>query len=88
MTHENIGSEYVHLALALDQHLPGYVDAYFGPSDWQAQAKTDGPRPLPELAQRASRLATAVANTDTLDSQRKDFLTRHVLAMQTSLRLL
>lgn len=88
MTHETIGSEYVRLALALDQHLPGYVDAYFGPPDWQEQANTEGPRPLPKLAQQASRLAAAVANADTLDNQRKEFLTRHVLAIQTSLRLL
>jgi hypothetical protein len=88
MTHESVGEEYVRLALAIDQHLPGYVDAYFGPPAWQEQAKTDGPRPLPELAQQASRLAIAIANADTLDHQRQEFLARHVLAMQTSLRLL
>jgi hypothetical protein len=88
MSHEVIGEEYVRLALALDQHMPGYVDAYFGPPEWQAQAKTDGPRPLPELAQKASGLAAAIANANTLDGQRKDFLARYVSAMQTSLRLL
>ena len=88
MSREIVGREYVRLALALDQHMPGYVDAYFGPPDWQEQAKTDGPRPLPELAQQASMLAVAIANADTLDNQRKEFLARHVLAMQTSLRLL
>lgn len=87
MSHEIIGEEYVRLALALDQHRPGYVDAYFGPPEWQEQAKTEGPRPLPALAQKALRLATAIAKADTLDDQRKDFLARHVLAMQTSLRL-
>src|SRR5687768_14460990 len=88
MSHEIVGREYVRLALALDQHMQGYVDAYFGPPDWQEQAKTDGPRPLPELVQQASMLAVAIANADTLDNQRKEFLARHVLAMQTSLRLL
>jgi len=88
MSRENVGREYVRLALALDQHLPGYIDAYFGPPDWQEQAKTEGPRPLPELAQQASMLAVEIANTDTLDNQRQEFLARHVLAMQTSLRLL
>lgn len=88
MTHESVGEAYVRLALALDQHLPGYVDAYFGPPAWQEQAKMEGPRPLPELAQQASRLAVAVANVDTLAIQRQEFLARHLLAMQTSLRLL
>lgn len=88
MTHETIGEAYVRLALALDQHLPGYVDAYFGPPEWQEQAKTEGPRPLPELAQQAAVLAAAVAAHGTLDSQRQEFLGRHVSAMQSSLRLL
>lgn len=88
MTHETVGEAYVRLALALDQHLPGYVDAYFGPPEWSEQAKTAGPRPLPELAQQAAALAAAVAADGTLDSQRQDFLTGHILAMQTSLRLL
>ena len=88
MSHEIVGSEYVRLALALDQHLPGYVDAYFGPPAWQEQAKTEGPRPLPDLAQQAARLAEDIANAGSMDNQRRDFLARHVLAMQTSLRLL
>lgn len=37
MTHENVGEEYVRLALALDQHLPGYVDAYW--SSWPGSAE-------------------------------------------------
>lgn len=88
MTPETIAEEYVRLALAIDQHMPGYVDAYCGPPDWQAQVKTDGLRPLPELAQRASQLAAAIASANPMDAQRKDFLARHVFAMQTSLRLL
>jgi hypothetical protein len=88
MPRETIAEEYVRLALAIDKHLPGYIDAYFGPPDWQAQAKSEGVIPLPELARRASLLAGAVANDNTMHDQRKDFLTRHVLSMQTSLRLL
>ena len=88
MPRETISEEYVRLALAIDQHLPGYIDAYFGPPDWQEQAKSEGLLPLPELARRVSSLADAIANSNAMDEQRKDFLTRHVLAMQTSLRLL
>ena len=32
MSTESIAEEYVRLALAIGQHLPGYIDAYFGPT--------------------------------------------------------
>jgi len=88
MSQDTIAEEYVRLALAIDGHLPGYVDAYFGPPDWKEQEKIEGLRPLSELARRASALATAIADDNTMDSQRRDYLAREVLAMRTSLRLL
>jgi hypothetical protein len=88
MTHDTIGEAYVRLALALDQHSQGYVDAYFGPPHWQEQANADGPPPLPALAQQAASLADLIANATTLDAARQSFLARQVAAMQTSIRLL
>ncbi len=83
----NVGREYVHLALAIDQHMPGYVDAYFGPPEWREQAQAQGARPLAELAAQAGQLAAALADT-AMSPQSKDFLTREVRAMQTTLRIL
>lgn len=88
MPAETIGSAYVQLALAIDQHMPGYVDAFFGPLEWQDRAKAAGPRPHAELARQASALAGAIADSGTLDTQRKEFLARQVVAMQASVRLL
>lgn len=88
MTTDPIGEEFLRLALAIDQHLPGYIDAYYGPSDWKTQAEAHGKLPLDGLKQRAAALATAIEDEGELDEQRRDFLARHVLAMQTSLRLL
>jgi len=88
MPNESLGEEYVRLALSINQHIPGYVDAYMGPTDWYDQAKTEGPLPLPELTRKADNLAATIATDGSLDAQRKDFLTRHVFAMQTSLHLL
>jgi len=85
---QEIGEAFIRLALALDQHLPGYIDSYSGPPDWQTQAKAAGPRPLAELAQITSTLATQISQDSTLNVQRKDYLARHVSAMQTSIRLL
>jgi hypothetical protein len=39
----------VKLQLAIGEKEEGYIDAYFGPPEWQAEAKL-APRPLPELA--------------------------------------
>ena len=79
---------FVQLALALEQHLPGYVDTYFGPPEWRAQSIAHGPRPIDELAQEAANLAATIEQEPIFDDQRRDYLSRHVMAMQTSLRLL
>lgn len=80
--------EYIRLGLALDEYMPGYVDSYFGPQEWRAQAKQDGKLPLQNLTERTARLANDIAQADGMDAQRKDFLARQVTAMQMSLRLL
>lgn len=85
---KKLGEEYIRLAFAIEEHLPGYVDAYFGPEEWKAEAKRDGKLPLRDLTGRAVRLADDVSQADEMDAQRKDFLTRQVRAMQMSLRLL
>jgi hypothetical protein len=83
-----IAQDYVQLALAIGQHIPGYVDAYYGPPEWADQVKAKGLRPADELAREASNLAAALADDTQMHSQRHDFLTRQVRAMQTSLRIL
>jgi hypothetical protein len=88
VTSEDAGEEYARLALAIDQHMPGYVDAYFGPPEWRDQVQQEGLRPLAELASRAATLASAVAGASAMDAQRRDFLARHIHAMQANLRLL
>ncbi|CAG0936026.1 hypothetical protein TFLX_04887 [Thermoflexales bacterium] len=83
-----IAQRFVQLALALEQHLPGYVDTYFGPPEWKEQSIATGPRPIDQLAQEAADLAAAIKQEPTFDDQRRDYLGRQVTAMQTSLRLL
>lgn len=80
--------EYIRLALALEEYLPGYVDSYFGPDEWKTQAKQAGKLPLGNLTERAARLANDISEADEMDAQRRDFLARQVRAMQMSLRLL
>jgi len=85
---QRLGEEYIRLGLAIEEYMPGYVDSYFGPQDWQAGAKQDGKLPLQNLTERTTRLANDISQADGMDAQRKDFLARQVTAMQMSLRLL
>jgi hypothetical protein len=86
--HQRSDEEFVKLALAIDEHLPGYVDSYFGPAEWQQEAKQAGKLPLPDLVHRVDELAMNVAEANDWDAQRKDFLLHQISAMQMSLRLL
>ena len=77
---DEIGQSYLTLALDLDRHVPGLVDAYFGPAELQAAAQTGEPRPLAELADRARQLQAALKPAG-YDPQRQDFLERQVSAL-------
>jgi hypothetical protein len=83
-----IPQRFVQLALALDRHIPGYIDAYFGPPELKEHSLAGDPRPIGELAQEATELAAAIEHEPTFADQRRDYLSRHVTAMQTSLRLM
>ena len=43
------------LVLAVGQHDPAYVDAYYGPPEWKAEAE-NGKRPLADIDADAARL--------------------------------
>lgn len=80
--------EYVRLALSINEHLPGYIDSYFGPSEWEQESKRAGKLAIPNLIQKADQLASHISQVADWDVQRKDFLAHQVSAMQMSLRLL
>lgn len=77
---DEIGRAYLLLALNLERHFEGFVDAYFGPPELKAQAQAGEPRPLEELADDARQLLAAVEAGDS-DPQRRDFLWRQTRAM-------
>ncbi|HLL30361.1 MAG TPA: hypothetical protein VK403_05135 [Allosphingosinicella sp.] len=87
-----IARDYVKLQLAVGEKEEGYIDAYFGPAEWQAEAKL-APRPLPELANRAGVLAVrlrslAVSRLDPTERRRRDFLLAQLKAASTRLRMM
>jgi hypothetical protein len=82
---DQIAQSYLLLALYLDRHVEGFVDAYFGPPKLKAQAQAGEPRSLGALADDARQLLAAVEASD-YDPQRRDFLCRQVRAMTAVIR--
>jgi hypothetical protein len=85
---DTIIERYVKLGLALDEHLPGYIDAYYGPSAWRDEARTANKRDLAVMAREVDELAAAIAGDSSMDAQRHDFLARQVRAMAACIDLL
>jgi hypothetical protein len=52
---DRIAESYVKLVLAVGQYDPDYVDAYYGPPEWKAEAEAQK-RPLADLQQEARSL--------------------------------
>jgi hypothetical protein len=65
---DRIAESFVKLALAVGEHDPLYVDAYFGPEEWREQAKREK-RPLEEIRNAAAPL---VAELEKIDASREE----------------
>ena len=89
---DRIAADYVALILEIGEHEPGYVDAYYGPPEWQAAA-TANPRDLPALTAGAATLTTrlkavSVVGAEAATVQRRHYLLAHVAAAAARLRML
>jgi hypothetical protein len=80
--------QYILLALAIEQHLPGYVDAYYGPRSLKEAAARNGRQPLEALAATAGDLETSVLADDSLPQSRTAYLLGEIRAMRMTLELL
>lgn len=61
-TTDDLAREYVTLVLALGEHDDGYVDAYYGPPEWQA-AMRQTPPSLEAIHQRATELQHSLTHS-------------------------
>ncbi|QAY76860.1 hypothetical protein [Sphingosinicella sp. BN140058] len=89
---DEIAKDYVQLQLEIGEREPGYIDAYYGPAEWQAAAKS-APRSLAELAIAAddlSRRAEAIddGRLERMEQRRRAFLVAQLKAAATRLRML
>src|SRR5437868_7708059 len=84
-----IAEAYVKLVLAMGQHDPDYVDAYYGPPEWKKQSQTK--KALDAIALEATRLRDQLAKvstaTDEMERLRREYLTKQLSALQARVRI-
>jgi len=81
-------AEYIHLALLIDRHFPGYVDAYYGPPELKSQATTGDTPPLGALEDFAVSLGQSISTDPSLTPDRRTFLEEELRAMRTTIHIL
>jgi hypothetical protein len=89
---DSIARDYVKLQLAIGEKEEGYIDAYYGPPEWQAEVKTVAATPA-ALTQRAAVLTVrlksiADARLDPMERRRRDFLLAQLKAASTRLAMM
>ncbi len=87
-----VAESYVRLVLAVGQHDPDYVDAYYGPPEWRQEAERTK-KPLAELAVDAQTLAEKLRSVDSaplqgLLRQRYSFLATQIRAVGVRISML
>jgi hypothetical protein len=86
-----LADAYVMLVLAVGEHDPDYVDAYYGPADWRDSVRTAA-APLPHLHGRADILLARLAEVDVPEDQmerlRHDYLRTQLLAVRVRIEML
>src|SRR5262245_12065651 len=80
-----IARDYLLLGLRLDQHVPGLVDAYYGPADLKAKVDIETLRSPGALAVDADALRERLA-TEVAESDRRDWLDTQLVALATQAR--
>ena len=88
-----IAERYVKLVLAVGQHDADYVDAFYGPADWKAEAERRK-APLREIDAAAERLIADIPGLSDADRRdelvvlRQGYLRRQLEALRTRVRML
>jgi hypothetical protein len=88
---DHLAHAYVKLVLAVGQHDPDYVDAYYGPEDWKP-APGASPQSIGALRDETARvldgIAAAPVGPDPMDVIRRDYLVGQLRAVDARLRML
>jgi hypothetical protein len=89
---DEIAKDYVQLQLEIGEREPGYIDAYYGPTEWQDAAKA-APRSIADLAAAAADLSRRTAALDDgrlerMEQRRRAFLAAQLRTAETRLKML
>src|SRR6266487_5850166 len=86
-----VAEQYAHLVLALGQHDPDYVVAFYGPAEWKTQAEKEK-KSLDAIGAEAAELIATLAKTpnasDDLLQLRQEYLQKQVAALAARVRML
>ena len=89
-----IAERYAHLVLALGQHDPDYVDAFYGPAEWKTQAEKEK-KSLDAIGAEAGELSATLAKTpdaatsgDEMLKLRREYLQKQISALAARVRML
>jgi hypothetical protein len=89
-----VAERYAHLVLALGQHDPDYVDAFYGPPEWKAQAEKEK-KSLDGIGTEAAELIATLAKTpdagtsgDEMLKLRREYLQKQISALAARVRML
>src|SRR5580704_14746273 len=89
-----VAERYVHLVLALGQHDPDYVDAFYGPAEWKTQAEKEKKSLDAIGADAAELIATLAKNSDTktsgdeISQLRREYLQKQISPLAARVRML
>src|SRR5258705_515502 len=89
---KDIAERYVKLVLALGQHDADYVDAFYGPAEWKAEAERQK-QPLAGIGAEADLLIAAIPALSEAESRdelvvlRRDYLKRQLEALRARVRM-
>src|SRR5215467_13959326 len=89
-----VAERYVHLVLALGQHDPDYVDAFYGPPEWKTQAEKEK-KSLDAIGAEAAELNATLTNAsdaetsgDEMVKLRREYLQKQISALAARVRML
>jgi hypothetical protein len=86
-----VAEHYAHLVLALGQHDPDYVDAFYGPAEWKTQAEKEK-KSLDAIGAEASELIATLAKipnaADDMLRLRREYLRKQISALAARVRML
>ena len=92
-----VAEKYAHQVLALGQHDPDYVDAFYGPAEWKTNAEKEK-KSLDDIGLQAAELPQqlsgdppsheATARKDDLLQLRREYLEKQISALAARVRML